>query len=427
MKKPSTALAGGELPPEVVLRLLQVSYGTDIQLFLRLLRTCRTWYELGRGLLWRDIYVDYASDMASCLVRIGHAELAMIRSITVDVSRNNLLALLASTLHRMPKLETVSFNTHLLGGQKEGLLNLCTLLNSVPRNVKHLAICGKFILKADTNMDYSHPCSYLKRVLPQLERLHIEAVSVCSEVLTIDAECPNLKELTIILHDWLSVPDDHGTVSGHSRRRERVQGLITCFEKAQEQHLFPRLASATISGIVPKTGDASKQVFSCVYTFDLMKKRTIVWPIEVQSSTLRDMKLIAFIWLRYQREESSNVEDLVDGTYEGILKLVTGDRWLLSFDTSIRLPSELTKSRDTIKFGTMDKHNLAKKCESYKKDPKGKCLDIWFWEDVLGERLIEPQFLDGIFFPDLPLRRQPAKELSLKKLMASQPELTKDV
>lgn len=425
-----------KLPPEVVLRFLQICYGRDKKTFLSCMRVNRVWNQLGESLPWIDIRIGDENHERTLqnFVQATAAQRNHVKTITIGLNNMVRFVHVQSCLHRLPNLESISITTSLRNTYDQ--LSVCTCINSIPSTVKYLSIHNNMRGIQRLTTELSHTCLYLRRLLPQLRKLQLGWPTVCTELMNISTSCPQLKELSFfdVIPPFSDQAHTFAPLSNkHEEMAEHMHDFVQSFKAARDEGVFPELARAKICGRRHEYR-ASKNSFSCYFKVDLLEETTTIYPTAYHSfkklSSREKHGMNAFRWIRY-RDSSGAVVDLCGpsrgSSGDWVPHLLNDDAWLETKDSeptgnSIMLPRELQEARDYLIFDHVQLSDLTRRADEIKGDPDVPPLDIWFWERILGRHLLEPKVLQGTVYPDVQVRDEPAEEALLKKLLKECPE-----
>lgn len=381
-------------PSEIVLRLLQITYVADYEPLLNCLQVCRKWYNLGADLPWRDLYVNDAN-VISTYKALNTASLqnrARVRSITTETSSfpggsrepsYKTLPLLFSCLHRLPQLECIAMNDHIKSfrGDNNGpAYRISACLSSIPLTVRNLSVNGPL---SDKHMNFGphiHICEQIRQLLPQLQRLRLHNVAICSGLFDGGIRSDTLQDGNIIdfKYHFKDSQEAYGPGSPFYKR-----GLDKFLEAAQgsiRNGRLPELQNFTICGGGHGLVCVDDPVYAYRWRVDAKNNKSAIWPVAVYTPPPEsDFDEDTYIWIRYSSSPNCQYIDLCEAHYDGWLdRLIDGESWATSLSTKIRQPKALQATRDYHNWKKINLQALIKECKQHKSNPKNTPLEIWF-------------------------------------------------
>jgi len=437
------------LPSELTCSILQIVHNVKIGSLAMCLRVCKSWHDIGRPLLCRDIYVQL-KDFEDIERAIPVYALDEIMSVTThlvfhwsqtDPAREfwPTLDALSPYLTTMPNLATLSLTFLGCAGSDDfSFQGLARLLHKFPTSVRNLD------LRCETGVTTitkgGHICGLLADILPQLERLHIGGTPVCPKLFNnITRKCFMLTEIVIDCTDLRSAPD-----CVEWRRLARHEGdtadrvlmpFIDAINDVLHKNLMPKITCLILIGkrefpFLP----AQPLAFECMYKIDFLQNETTVYPCQWLRPPGKNGPgaSISGRWMRYIDPITGNNVD-VAGDFDwsrDFGKILEGWRWCKSGhgpspswnSYGARLPLSFQKHRHYAWDGPVKLSKLEDPARSYRArfSPGSR---LWYWEEVVGRTLLSAKVIRGCVLPDFPHREQPLEELEMDPTSTKAQEL----
>lgn len=358
-------------------------------------------------------------------------QLEMIKSITTKVNDIARLPLLYASLPRMPLLKTVALLTasNAYWTNKEAAAsNLGVCLSVIPATVKNLYVEGHLDCSSDTSHHLTHICTHLRRLIPQLSRLHLNKVVICDELVKFEDTAGNsdeeLQEFSITgcaEHFTTSSHPDDGIVVNKDAIFKNMQTFVTAAAKVVSNNQLPNLKKFVIVG--DRLSSPEEELcFNVCYRIDVLNNQTAIYPMKTYDSPEGEEQ--DYRWMRYQKSADSTIHNICK--YNDLnwhRALLTGHDWSCSRNMGVILPRSAQLKRPYHDWQSIDTTDPGSIYKAHRDDPESDCLDIWFWEKCLSRTLIKPLFYKNTTVPNCLKRRQPKREKDLRAMMVRVPEL----
>ena len=437
------------LPSELICSILQIVHNVKIGSLAMCLRVCKSWHDIGRPLLCRDIYVQL-KDFEGIERAVPVYDLDKIMSVTThlvfDSSQKDragelwpTLDALSAYLTTMPNLATLSLTfLECPASDDSSFQGLARLLHKFPTSVRNLDLCCDAVLTIIT--EDGHICGLLADILPQLERLHIAGTLVCPELFNnITRKCFMLTEIVIDCTDLRSAPDCVAW-----RRPARHEGdtadsvvmpFIDAINDVLHKGLMPKITCLILIGKREfPFRPAHPLAFDCMYKIDFMQNETTVYPFQWlwSQGSNGPGEVNSGRWMRYIDPITGNNVDVAGDFNQSrdFGKILEGWRWCKSVhgpsprwnSYGARLPLSFQKHRHYAWDGPVKLSKLGDPARSYRArfSPGSR---LWYWEDVVGRTLLSAKAIRGCVVPKFPRREQPLEELEMDPTSAKAQEL----
>lgn len=448
---------------DVARYFLDHAYSGDWGIFPQCLRINKTFHDIGKSILWRDVKVcpRNMDQFLQALRSSPLIDLDVTRSITVianeesSISRWSHHALHYQTLMelvkwftKMQKLKILSFSnfvylsynldTHIASSAVQSLKTL------MHKNIKDLEFRHVLFHPRDDPQD-DHICSCIKQILPQLRRLRVSRTQICPTLMQdFDTKCEALEELVLNFDGRTICRDctrlDHRDHDTPNDREKAADQLVQYAQNALSLGYFPKLAHFFICGtrIYLPYINASSRKFVCLYTVDLIKQTTTVYPAiflaydEVRAMRQRfglDDNKTLLAWMLVRDFASTGQRGLVCEVEE-MHDLVNEGRPWMTTSKGLRVPRggnlDIYTCTERTKLESMFAQEQVLRSMAFDryKQPKGdviKCplFQIWYWEEKSGRALLHICTLPGTAVPPFPERETCAAEARLNLEIAN--------